>query len=45
MAERAAPYLGPLCGLVKRVARALRMDRLPLVYWVGQTTVVARKPG
>jgi hypothetical protein len=40
---RAAPYLGPLGSLLRGTLRALRLDRLPLAYWVGQTMVVAKK--
>jgi 2-polyprenyl-3-methyl-5-hydroxy-6-metoxy-1,4-benzoquinol methylase len=40
---RAAPYLGPLGGLLTGALRLLRLDRLPFHYWVGQTMVVARK--
>jgi SAM-dependent methyltransferase len=43
VAMRAAPYLGPLGGLLRGTVRALRLDRLPLAYWVGQTMVVAKK--
>jgi SAM-dependent methyltransferase len=43
VAERAAPYLGPLGGLLKKTMRGLRLSRLPFHYWVGQTMVVARK--
>ena len=43
VAMRAAPYLGPLAGLVRGPIRALGLDRVPLSYWVGQTMVVARK--
>ena len=43
VAQRAAPYLGPLGGMLTGGARALRLSRLPLHYWVGQTMVVARK--
>jgi hypothetical protein len=35
--------LGPLGGLLTGGVRALRLSRLPLHYWVGQTMVVARK--
>jgi SAM-dependent methyltransferase len=41
--QRAAPYLGPLGGLLTGALRALRLQRLPFQYWVGQTMVVARK--
>jgi SAM-dependent methyltransferase len=44
VAQRAAPYLGPLGGLATGSARALGLARVPLRYWVGQTLVVARKP-
>ena len=40
---RAAPYLGPLAGLVTGPLRVLGLQRLPFQYWVGQTMVVARK--
>jgi SAM-dependent methyltransferase len=43
VAQRAAPYLGPLGGLAARLPRALGLARLPFPYWVGQTLVVARK--
>jgi SAM-dependent methyltransferase len=43
VAMRAAPYLGPLAGLVRGPVHALGLDRLPLSYWVGQTMVVAKK--
>ena len=43
VAQRAAPYLGPLGGLGTGTLRALRMSHLPFQYWVGQTMVVARK--
>ncbi|HUG54332.1 MAG TPA: class I SAM-dependent methyltransferase [Vicinamibacteria bacterium] len=43
VAMRAAPYLGPLAGLVRGPLRALGLERLPLSYWVGQTMVVAKK--
>jgi SAM-dependent methyltransferase len=43
VAMRGAPYLGPLGGLLTGGVRALRMARLPLHYWVGQTMAVARK--
>jgi len=43
VAMRAAPYLGPLGGVLRGTVRALRLDRLPLAYWVGQTMVVAKK--
>jgi SAM-dependent methyltransferase len=43
VAQRAAPYLGPLGGALTGGARALGVSRLPLQYWVGQTMVVARK--
>jgi 2-polyprenyl-3-methyl-5-hydroxy-6-metoxy-1,4-benzoquinol methylase len=43
VAQRAAPYLGPLGKLLTGSIRALRMHHLPLRYWVGQTLVVARK--
>ena len=41
--KRAAPYLGPLGGLLTGTLNALRLDRLPFHYWVGQTMFVARK--
>jgi SAM-dependent methyltransferase len=41
--KRAAPYLGPLGGLLTGGLRLLRLERLPFHYWVGQTMVVARK--
>ena len=44
VAERAAPYLGPLGGLVTGSVRTLGLGAAPLRYWVGQTLVVARKP-
>jgi SAM-dependent methyltransferase len=43
VAQRAAPYLGPLGGLLTGGVRALGIGRLPLQYWVGQTLVVARR--
>ena len=43
VAERAAPYLGPLGGLLTKTMDGLRLSRLPFHYWVGQTMVVARK--
>jgi SAM-dependent methyltransferase len=43
VAQRAAPYLGPLGGVATGTARALGLARAPLRYWVGQTLVVARK--
>lgn len=43
VAQRAAPYLGPLGGLVTRAVQGLGLARLPFHYWVGQTLVVARK--
>jgi len=43
VAQRAAPYLGPLRRLPAGVVGLLRLDRAPLQYWVGQTLVVARK--
>jgi len=42
VAQRAAPYLGPLGGLLTGSIGALRLGRLPFHYWVGQTMVVAR---
>jgi SAM-dependent methyltransferase len=44
VAQRAAPYLGPLGGLATGTVRALGLAGAPLRYWVGQTLVVARKP-
>jgi SAM-dependent methyltransferase len=41
--RRAAPYLGPLGGLVTGLAHASGLARLPFRYWVGQTLVVATK--
>lgn len=43
VARRAAPYLGPLGGLLTRTVGLTGLDRLPLRYWVGQTLVVAKK--
>jgi SAM-dependent methyltransferase len=43
VAQRAAPYLGPLAGAVTGPLRVLGLRRLPFQYWVGQTMVVARK--
>lgn len=43
VAERAAPYLGPLGAVVTGTMKALGLSRLPFHYWVGQTMVVARK--
>jgi SAM-dependent methyltransferase len=43
VARRAAPYLGPLGGLVTGGVGLVGASRLPLNYWVGQTMVVARK--
>lgn len=43
VAQRAAPYCGPLGGLVTGAVRRLRLSRLPFHYWVGQTMVVATK--
>ncbi|HET8647778.1 MAG TPA: class I SAM-dependent methyltransferase, partial [Vicinamibacteria bacterium] len=43
VAMRAQPYLGPLGAVGRRVVSALRLDRAPLLYWVGQTMVLARK--
>jgi hypothetical protein len=40
---RAAPYLGPLAGLVRAPIHLLGLDHAPLAYWVGQTMVVSRK--
>jgi SAM-dependent methyltransferase len=40
---RAAPYLGPLAGLVRAPIRLLGLEHAPLSYWVGQTMVVAKK--
>jgi SAM-dependent methyltransferase len=44
VAQRAAPYLGPLGGVVTGAVEALGLARAPFRYWVGQTLVVARKP-
>jgi hypothetical protein len=44
VAQRAQPYLGPLGRLGRGVVHALRLDRAPLMYWVGQTMLLARKP-
>jgi SAM-dependent methyltransferase len=41
--KRAAPYLGPLGGLLTGTLRALRLEKLPFHYWVGQTMFVARR--
>jgi SAM-dependent methyltransferase len=41
--KRAAPYLGPLAGLVRAPIRWLSLEHAPLAYWVGQTMVVARR--
>lgn len=41
--KRAAPYLGPLGGLLTGTLSTLRLDRLPFHYWVGQTMAVARR--
>lgn len=43
VAERAAPYLGPLGGAVTKTMNVLHIGRLPFHYWMGQTMVVARK--
>jgi len=43
VAQRAAPYLGPLGGLATGTVRALGLASLPFRYWVGQTLVVATK--
>jgi SAM-dependent methyltransferase len=43
VAQRAAPYLGPLRGAVTGPVRMLGLQRMPFQYWVGQTMVVARK--
>jgi SAM-dependent methyltransferase len=43
VARRGAPYLGPLGALATGSVRLVRLDRVPLQYWVGQTLVVARK--
>jgi SAM-dependent methyltransferase len=40
---RAAPYLGPMAGLVRGPIRLLGLQKAPLAYWVGQTMVVSRK--
>ena len=44
VAQRAAPYLGPLGRVATGGVRGLGLARLPFHYWVGQTLVVARKP-
>ena len=41
--QRAAPYLGPLGGVLTGALRALHLQRLPFQYQVGQTMVVAKK--
>ena len=41
--KRAAPYLGPLGGALTGTLRALRLEKLPLHYWVGQTMATARR--
>jgi SAM-dependent methyltransferase len=41
--KRAAPYLGPLGGILTGSLTLLRLERLPFHYWVGQTMFVARK--
>jgi len=43
VAQRAAPYLGPLGPLATGAVKALGLARAPFHYWVGQTLVVARK--
>lgn len=43
VAERGAPYLGPLGPLLEGAVKALGMARLPFHYWVGQTMVTSRK--
>jgi 2-polyprenyl-3-methyl-5-hydroxy-6-metoxy-1,4-benzoquinol methylase len=43
VAKRAAPYLGPLGGVLTGTVNALGLSRLPFNYWVGQTLIVARK--
>ena len=43
VAMRAAPYLGPLAGVLRGPLRLLGLERVPLAYWVGQTMVVAKK--
>lgn len=43
VAQRAAPYLGPLGGLVTGAVRTAGLARRPFHYWVGQTLVVATK--
>ena len=40
VAMRAAPYLGPLAGLVRGPVHLLGLEKAPLAYWVGQTMVV-----
>jgi len=44
VAQRAAPYLGPLGPLATGTVRALGLAHAPFHYWVGQTLVVAKKP-
>lgn len=43
VAQRAAPYLGPLGALLTGSVRLLGLGRLPFHYWVGQTLAVAVK--
>jgi 2-polyprenyl-3-methyl-5-hydroxy-6-metoxy-1,4-benzoquinol methylase len=43
VAKRAAPYLGPLGGVLTGTVNALGLSRLPFNYWVGQTLIAARK--
>lgn len=43
VAQRAAPYLGPLGPLATGLVRGLGLARLPFHYWVGQTMVVATR--
>ena len=43
VAMRAAPYLGPLGGVLTGAVKGLGLARLPFNYWVGQTLIVARK--
>jgi SAM-dependent methyltransferase len=41
--KRAAPYLGPPGRLGAWLLEVTRVGRLPIVYWVGQTLIVARR--
>ncbi|MCU0243121.1 MAG: class I SAM-dependent methyltransferase [Vicinamibacteria bacterium] len=43
VAQRAAPYLGPLGALLQAVVRGIGAVKMPLNYWIGQTMVVAKK--